>query len=148
MPRDHELLSLAGVLVELSYSPVFYVPVAFGIFWSLLGLRVRPPRPPSRSDRWASAPLLVWALFADRGAEFYFTAGHFDYASRGLQLQILWVASWVLLISLLLTLATTIPTLLHDRRSHQRLGLELVALVPVLVVLVDWIFFCPVLSTA
>ncbi len=148
VPDDSALLSFPGVLRELAHSPVFYVPLAFGVSWSLLGLRVRPPGAPSRGDRWRSTPLLVWALLASRANDFYFSSGHMDYASRGFQIQILWVASWVLLISLFSTLATTLPTWLRERRSHRPAHLALVTVLPVLLVCIDWIFFCTVLSVA
>ncbi len=148
LPDDSPLLSLPGVFRELAYSPVFYLPVAFGVSWSLLGLRFRPPQASSRGDRWSFAPILVWALCANRGTEFYFLSGRFDYAHRELQQQLLGLGSWVLVISLALTLATTIPTLLQDRRSHRVPSLGLTALIPVLVALVDWVFFTAVLRIA
>ena len=137
VPSDGPFLSAYGVLRELAHSPAFYLPLAFTVSWSLLGLRVRRPPAGRLRDRWSYAPFLVWSLFASRDLIFYFDSGLNDMPPAA-QADILWLAGWVLLTSLLTTLAATVPTLLQDRGRGEHLRLELAALLPVWVVLVDW----------
>lgn len=146
VPSRGPLLSIPGVLRELASSPVFYVPLAFTISWSLLGLRLRHPPRRRLRDRWSYAPLLVWSFFASWHLGFYFDSG-MHYMPPAAQADVLWLGTWVLLISLLATLGAALPTLLQDRRRAEGLRLELLALLPVLLVLVDWGLFLSIFTT-
>ena len=48
---------------------------------------------------------------------------------------------------LLVTVAATLPTLIQDRQSRRGITIDLLALLPVVVVMVDWTMFASILTT-